>query len=106
MKPHIHYFKFECDSSCNHKHIMNNYTQNMIGVKAFHFHFYSGISCYNSHSHYFSGITGLGIKTENGHVHKLEGCLEDNNLHEHTFGSLTFEEIEYIPGGRLKEALE
>jgi len=48
----------------------------MIGIEAFHIHAYYGISSYNGHTHYFSGFTGLPIKTENGHIHRIEGILE------------------------------
>jgi hypothetical protein len=74
------------------------YTESMLGFNQIHFHYYFGVCCHNGHSHYFSGISGLPVKKEFGHIHKMDGFLELNNLHEHKFSSYTFEEIEYING--------
>lgn len=104
MYPHLHRFKFDGKISNNHKHRMLGYTDNMIGLYSFHLHYFYGISSYNGHTHYFSGMTGLPIKTENGHVHKIEGVMEHNCMHDHKFSDLTFEDIEYIPGKRSREA--
>lgn len=96
MNPHLHKFKFESKSSKGHKHLLAGYTENMIGINAIHFHMYYGICSYSGHTHYFSGLTGLPVKTENGHVHRIEGILEMNSLHDHNYSSYTFEDVEYI----------
>lgn len=93
MKFHLHKYKFNCKSEKGHCHRLIGYAGNMIGVDSFHFHFYYGISSYDNHTHYFSGITGMPVKTENGHIHRMEGILESNNLHEHEFKGYTFEDI-------------
>lgn len=92
---HLHKYKFNCQSSKGHSHRMIGYAGNMIGIGSFHFHFYFGVSSYDNHTHYFSGITGLPVKTENGHIHRMEGVLESNSLHEHEFKGYTFEDISY-----------
>jgi len=38
----------------------------------------------------------MPVKTENGHIHRMEGVLEFNNLHEHGYDGYTFEEISYF----------
>lgn len=98
MYPHVHKYKFESATANNHKHNIIGRTDSMMGFGALHFHYFCGVCCHNGHSHYYSGITSLPTKTENGHVHKIEGILEINNLHEHAFSSYTFEEIEYTKG--------
>ena len=95
MRYHLHKYKLECRSAKGHSHRMTGYAGNMIGVGSFHFHFFYGVSSYDNHTHYFSGITGMPVKTENGHVHKMEGMLENNSLHEHKFKGYTFEDISY-----------
>ncbi|MCX7923351.1 MAG: YmaF family protein [Clostridia bacterium] len=95
MKTHIHKYRFDCETENHHKHRLMGYTDNMIGINAIHFHYFFGVSSYDGHSHYYSGITGLPIKTENGHVHKIEGTLESTCLHEHKFASHTFEDVAY-----------
>jgi len=86
-------------------HRIYGYAEGMIGVKGIHFHFFSGVSSYTDHTHYFSGITSLPVKTENGHIHRIDGLLEFNNFHEHKFKGDTFEDISYINGTRTREAL-
>ncbi|HOQ00243.1 MAG TPA: hypothetical protein PK604_05320 [Acetivibrio clariflavus] len=41
------------------------------------------------------------MKTENGHIHKIEGELEISSDHTHTYKNYTDEEIEYIGTKRL-----
>ncbi|HEX3029944.1 MAG TPA: YmaF family protein [Clostridia bacterium] len=105
MNSHIHRYKFESKTLCEHKHRLVGHTEGTIGINIFHIHSFYGISSYNGHTHYFSGFTGLPIKTQNGHVHKIEGVLEQNNRHEHEFSSLTFEEIAYYKDTAPREAL-
>ena len=96
MKFHVHKYKFECKNAKGHTHRMLGYAGNMLGVDSFHFHFYYGVSSYDNHSHYFSGVTSMPIKTECGHIHRMVGSLENNNLHEHEFKEHTFEDISYF----------
>lgn len=95
---HIHKYKFESELDKGHKHRLLGYAGSMIGIGNFHFHYFYGISSYCNHTHYFSGITGMAVKTENGHMHRMEGILEYNNLHDHHFSGYTFEDISYING--------
>lgn len=104
MRYHIHKFKFDSEKTNFHKHKIMGIANNMVGIKGFHFHFFYGVSSYSNHTHYFSGITGLPIKTENGHIHKMESILELNNSHEHRINGYTFEEISYISGKVFGEA--
>jgi len=104
MNPHLHKYNFECEAVAGHKHRMIGYTDNRLGVNMVHFHFLYGISSYNSHTHYFSGITGLPIKTENGHIHRIEGILESNNMHEHKYCGYTFEDVAYTGRKQTREA--
>jgi len=53
------------------------------------------VSNYITHTHYFSGITSLPIKTDNGHIHRMEGILEYNDFHKHKFRGYTFEDVGY-----------
>ncbi len=92
---HIHKFDFYCESSNLHKHKLRGQTYGELGFEIFHFHFFSGFTSYLGHIHYFSGITGFPIKTEFGHIHKMEGLLDIYNLHVHKYKNVTFEEIEY-----------
>jgi hypothetical protein len=92
----MHKYKFECRMKDGHCHRLMGYAGNMLGVSSFHFHFFYGVCSYNNHTHYFSGITGMPVKTDNGHVHRMEGILEMNGLHEHEFEGYTFEEISYF----------
>jgi hypothetical protein len=95
MNHHLHKYKFESMMSKDHKHRISGYSEGMIGINSFHFHFFNGISSYKNHTHYYSGITGFSIKTENGHKHKIEGTLEANNMHEHKFSNYTNEDVSY-----------
>lgn len=104
MNRHSHQYKFDSKISAGHTHRIMGYTENMVGIDAIHFHFFYGISSYNNHTHYYSGITGLPVKTENGHMHKIENVLEANCLHEHPITGFTFENISYIPRKSGKEA--
>jgi len=104
MYPHIHRYKFESKNTNRHNHKIIGYTDNMIGIEAFHIHAYYGISSYNGHTHYFSGFTGLPIKTENGHIHRIEGILESASDHEHVYRNYIDENIEYISHSILKHA--
>ncbi|MCX8131787.1 MAG: YmaF family protein [Clostridia bacterium] len=104
MYPHIHKYKLECENSDNHTHRMVGCTENLIGFSSFHFHYYYGITSYNNHTHYYTGITGLPIKTENGHIHRIEGLLEVNNMHDHKYTSSTSEDVEYFSDKRRNEA--
>ncbi len=101
----MHKYKFDSEVSQFHKHRVAGMAEKMFGIGKFHFHLYYGTSSYTNHTHYFSGVTGLPIKTENGHIHKLESLLEFNSEHEHTFSGHTFEEISYISGKAFGEAL-
>jgi len=104
MNLHIHKFKFDTEFSCGHTHRVYGLTDNMLGISVFHFHFFYGVSSYNDHTHYYSGFTGLPIKTKNGHIHKIEGTLELNNSHEHKFTNYTHEEISYTQDSSTQEA--
>ncbi|MCR4435461.1 MAG: YmaF family protein [Clostridiales bacterium] len=104
MNPHSHKYRFESDIANNHRHKLMGYTENMVGVNAVHFHFFYGVSSYNNHTHYFSGITGLPIKTENGHIHKIESTLEPNCMHDHQIMGYTFENVAYTPKKLTREA--
>lgn len=95
---HTHKFKFDCRRSKGHKHKILGYAKSMVGIGSFHLHFFYGTSSYTNHTHYFSGITGLPVKTEHGHIHRMEGILELNDMHEHYYEGYTFEEISYISG--------
>ena len=95
MNRHLHKLKLESKISNTHKHKISGYTQEMIGIENFHFHFFNGVSSYNNHTHYYSGITGIPIKTENGHIHKIESFLEYSQFHSHDFSGYTFEDKEY-----------
>ena len=96
MKFHMHKYKFECQYINGHCHRLIGYAGNMLGVKSFHFHLYYGVSSYDNHTHYFYGITGMPIITENGHIHRMDGLLECNNMHEHKFKGYTGEDISYF----------
>lgn len=96
MKFHMHKYKFECKNVKGHNHRLLGYAGNMLGVESFHFHFYYGVSSYDNHTHYFCGITGMPTRTANGHIHRMDGMLESNNLHEHKFKGYTFEDISYF----------
>lgn len=96
MKFHLHKFSFESDTINGHKHKLTGYAGNMLGIGNYHFHFFYGVCSYDNHTHYFSGITGMPEKTENGHIHKMEGILESYNLHNHDYKGFTFEEISYL----------
>lgn len=104
MYPHIHKYKFECEKSSMHSHKMNGCTENIIGFSLFHFHYFFGITSYDNHTHYYAGITSLPVKTENGHIHRIEGILEINDMHEHKYSNYTFEDVEYISDGKRHEA--
>ena len=101
---HFHKFKMDSKNSCGHDHAITGYAGNMIGINSLHCHMFWGISSYRSHTHYFSGMTGMPIKTENGHIHKMEGMLEMNDSHEHGFTGNTFEEVSYTHGNSMSEA--
>ncbi|NLC68884.1 MAG: hypothetical protein GX754_08950 [Clostridiaceae bacterium] len=105
MYRHTHHFKIDSLMMRGHCHRLTGYTESIIGVGRLHFHFFSGISNYTDHTHYFSGITGLPVKTENGHIHKIEGFLESNSFHEHKFNGYTFEEISYSHDKKASEVL-
>ena len=96
MGTHYHEYKFDCNSTNEHKHKLHGFTCYMIGVSFLHFHVYYGMSNYMGHTHYYSGITGMPIKTENGHIHKMSGFLETNESHEHKYNSYTFGNVGYI----------
>lgn len=96
MRFHMHKYKFVSATEKSHKHKLMGYAGSMLGVSSFHFHFFCGVCSYDNHTHYFSGITGMPVKTENGHIHKMDGILEMNNFHEHRFEDFTFEEISYF----------
>lgn len=104
MRSHSHKFKFDSQPANSHSHRIMGYTENLMGINVLHFHYFYGISSYNSHTHYFSGMTGLPIKTENGHVHKIECLLELNSNHEHQLSGFTFEDVAYTSKKLPKEA--
>lgn len=95
MRFHLHKYKLESTSTRGHKHRLIGYTGNMIGLRNFHFHFFYGVCSYDNHSHYYSGITGMPVKTENGHIHKIEGAIEADYQHTHKYQGYTFEDISY-----------
>jgi hypothetical protein len=100
MKSHLHKYRFECRNVNGHNHRLVGYAGGMLGIGGFHFHYYYGVSSYRSHTHYFCGLTGMPVKTDNGHVHRMEGILENNDMHEHIYKGYTFEEISYISAPR------
>lgn len=104
MHPHLHKYKFESFTANGHKHTLSGYTEGMMGIDSLHFHFFSGISSYSHHTHYYSGMTGLPIKTENGHKHKIEGILDQNQSHEHPYSHYSQEDTAFRPGGLKHEA--
>lgn len=104
MNTHIHMYKIDSDIKQGHKHKITGYAELMLGINSLHFHGFSGVSSYCNHTHYFSGITGLPIKTENGHIHKIEVILESNDIHDHKIVGLTSEEISYNSGFAKNEA--
>lgn len=104
MSTHLHKYKFNSEASNGHRHNIYGRTDYMVGINPFHFHFFYEISSYNGHTHYYSGITSLPVKTVNGHVHKIEGILEFNNHHEHKFSQYTFEDIEYLSQKKSRQA--
>ena len=97
MKFHMHKYRLECRNVKGHTHRLLGYAGNMLGVDSFHFHFYYGVSSYSNHTHYFCGITGMPVRTESGHIHRMDGILENINLHDHEFKGYTFEDISYFP---------
>jgi hypothetical protein len=101
---HIHKYRFESKKASEHIHTLEGYTDNMVGINAFHFHFYYGICTYNGHTHYFSGITGVPVKTDFGHIHRMDGAMELNSMHEHEYDSYTFENIGYNVKRSIKVA--
>lgn len=105
MKYHVHKYRFECKYSKSHNHRLIGYAGNMLGIGYLHFHIYYGVSTYDDHTHYFYGITGMPIKTQNGHIHKMDGILESNNMHEHKFEGNTNEDISYHASGQLVSPL-
>lgn len=95
LNSHMHYYEFDTMMQNGHNHKLTGYSDGIFGVSGFHFHFYYGVCSYNDHTHYYSGITGIPVKTKNGHIHKMEGILELNNSHTHKFLNYTSEEISY-----------
>jgi hypothetical protein len=98
MRSHIHCYKIESKKRNIHNHKLSGYVDGMIGFNNLHFHFFYGVSSYLDHTHYFSGLTGMPVKTEKGHIHKMEGMLESNGFHSHSFSGYTSEEVSYISG--------
>ncbi len=103
MNPHLHEYRFDSVITNGHKHKIKGYTDCMLGINILHFHYFVGVSSYNNHTHYFSGFTSLPVKTDNGHIHKIESILEINSMHDHLLEGFTFEEIAYIPKKRTSE---
>ncbi len=103
MSVHSHKYCFDCFNENKHNHRLMGYTESMVGFRVFHFHRFKGVSSYCGHIHYFSGTTGPPIRTGNGHMHKMEGLLELEDMHTHRYKSYTSEDVEYIP---KKEALK
>lgn len=101
MKSHVHKFRFDCRIENGHNHRLLGYAGAMLGLERLHFHFYYGVSSYSNHTHYFCGITGMPVKTENGHIHRMEGLLENNALHEHKYKGYTSEDISYITSSQI-----
>ncbi len=96
LRFHLHRYKIESELTNGHKHRLFGYAGNMLGLNSFHFHFFYGVCSYDNHTHYFSGITGMPVKTELGHIHKIEGILESNAMHRHKFEGYTNEDISYF----------
>ncbi|NLK86116.1 MAG: hypothetical protein GX279_01310 [Clostridiaceae bacterium] len=101
MKSHVHKFRLECSIVNGHYHRLLGYAGSMLGLERLHFHFYYGVSSYMDHTHYFCGITGFPVKTENGHIHRMEGLLESNSRHEHKYKGYTSEDISYIGSSQI-----
>ncbi len=104
MNIHLHKYRIECKAENGHNHRICGTTEKMIGINSFHIHYFCGISSYNNHTHYYSAFTGLPVKTENGHIHKIEGVLESNAMHEHSYNSYTFEDVAYMSRELNREA--
>ncbi len=83
---------------------MSGYTEKMIGIPAFHVHYFRGVTTFNGHSHYYSGVTSRPVKTKNGHVHRIAGKSDETNGHKHKFLNYTFEDVEYISNGAIDGA--
>lgn len=96
MNSHLHEFRIDSSIVNGHRHKVIGYTEATVGFNMLHFHYFWGICTYSGHTHYFSGFTGLPIRTDNGHIHRIEGILELNNCHEHSFSGFTHEEVHYI----------
>lgn len=95
MIPHSHTYKIDCNMTDKHNHTISGYTDYLFGVNTLHFHYFFGTTSYKGHTHYYSSTTGMPIKTENGHIHKMDGLLELNNLHQHQYNGYTFEDVAY-----------
>ena len=104
MNYHLHKFRIDSHTANGHDHKVSGCVDEAFGTGSLHFHTFLGVSSYRNHTHYFSGVTGPPLKTEHGHVHKIEGMLEMNNVHEHSYNGLTFEELSYIPRRKLNES--
>jgi len=105
MNNHHHKYKIDSDISEYHKHTINGYVEMMLGFGLLHFHSFSGICTYTDHTHSFKGTTGLPVKTEAGHLHKIEGYLMLQNDHEHKISGFTSEEFEFTDSEQVHGAL-
>lgn len=101
---HQHRYKFDAALSEGHNHKLSGITEGMVGIDRMHFHYCSGVSGYRDHTHFFTNFTSLPIKTEHGHVHRMEGSLEANGRHEHKYRGETSEEISRGSGNVISEA--
>ena len=79
MKYHLHKYNIESSKDNFHIHRISGYSERMIGIESLHLHMISGVSSYIDHTHNFYCRSGFPIKTKNGHIHKIEGILEQKN---------------------------
>jgi len=92
---HAHNYRFDSYKVNGHTHRLLGYTEYNFPLLFTHVHFYRGVCSYNEHTHYFSGFTGLPVRTENGHRHKMSGILAECRCHEHKYCHYTSENVEY-----------
>ena len=98
---HLHRFEVKSDFSGIHFHVLKGYVRNNLGLEILHFHTCSGTTPVSDHAHFFSSITGPPMKTQNGHIHKLSGVLQETSGHLHKFSGLTDENISYLSDTNL-----
>lgn len=99
MLQHFHRYDIESQISLFHTHKIIGYTQKTIGLQGIHFHTFYGICSSNNHYHNFHGITSMPIKTNFGHIHKIDIYTDysNNSQHRHKISCFTHENISIEP---------